>query len=149
MIRLANQLYTNYQKFVLDRMCHDSVSGDDWISNGMTEICTCFLKFLGTWEPSGKVNPDVLEAAATAHILANAYFHIHVMNRRNKKSAGFGYITEFKELYQLIKDDIEIQDPAKRTLNQISISQHLADLTRKVDELSHAEDAPPVNIDMF
>jgi hypothetical protein len=143
MIRLANQLYTNYQKTALDRLCHDAVSGDSYIEEGMTTICSCFLKFIGVWEPSGKVNPDVLEAAASAHIWANIYFHIHLLNRRGRRVVQFSLIQDFKNLYAIINEDITIQDPVKRTLNQVLISQQLANIIERVEELGHAEDLPP------
>ena len=145
MVKLTNQLYTNYQKFVLERLCDDVVSGDTFIDEGMTMICQCFLRFLGTWEASGKVNPDVLEAAATAHVWANIYFHLHVINRRQKKPGMFNLIQQFKTLYGLINEDLTIKDPSKRTLNQILISQHLAQIIEYVTDMSNAEPIKPEN----
>lgn len=143
MSKLSDQLHTNYQKFVLDRLCDDAVSGDTFIDDGMTMICQCFLRFLGTWEATGKVNPDVLEAAASAHIWANIYFHLHLLNRRGKRIVQFSLIQDFKNLYAVINEDITIRDPSKRTLNQILISQLLANIIERVEELGHAEDLPP------
>ena len=145
MSKLSDQLHTNYQKFVLDRLCDDAVSGDIFIDDGMTMICQCFLRFLETWEASGKVNPDVLEAAASAHAWANIYFHLNVINRRQKKPGMFNLIQQFKTLYGLINEDLTIKDPSKRTLNQICISQHLAQIIEYVTAMSNAEPIKPEN----
>lgn len=139
MIKLTNQLYNNYPKTALDRLCKDSVSGDTFVEEGMTMITNCFLRFLGTWEATGKVNPSVLEAAADAHIWANIYFHLHILNRIQKKPCSFHLIQEFKTLYGLINEDLTIKDPSKRTLNQICVGQHLDQIIAMVQDLNNAE----------
>ena len=133
----AKEISQNFPKFMISRFCDDSIVGDTWTEDGLNFISRgCFLTFLHTWEHTGEVDQEILDAAATAHCYANIYVILHITNRMQKNLlAHFCLINDFKTLHGLMEEDLKIAAPAKRLLNKVLIGQHLSAIIEKVEDM--------------
>ena len=143
MSEYAKEISLNFPKFMIGRLCDDSIVGDTCVEDGLNFISRgCFLTFLHTWEHTGEVDQEILDAAATAHCYANIYVVLHITNRMQKKSAvHFCLIHDFKTLHGLMEEDLKIANPSKRLLNKVLIGQHLSAIMEKVDDMMNVSES--------
>lgn len=143
MSSLSARLALNYSAALLE-LCTDKTVDDDWVWENLNKFHKWFYDYIVEMEFRAGMDHDIIEMAGEAHLWFNMYLHLHIINRIQHKSPGFMLLSEFRKLQELFDEEKRWDvEPAKRTLNKISIRQHLEAIKESILNMANAEVIKP------